>query len=73
MPLIGGKEMSEKFHLLHHESHMIFTSGYTDEAIVRQGVLEPGINFIQMPYSLTTLARRVREVLDGSGFSVPVE
>ena len=73
MPLIGGKEMSEKFQLLHPESRLIFTSGYTDEVIVRQGMLEPGIHFIQKPYSLTTLTRKVREVLDESFASLPVE
>ena len=65
--------MSEKFHALHPGSQLIFTSGYTDEAIVRHGVLDPGINFIQKPYSLTTLTRRVREVLDGGVLSVPLE
>ncbi|MCH8061557.1 MAG: response regulator [Chloroflexi bacterium] len=73
MPLIGGKELSEKFQILHPESQLIFTSGYTDEAIVRHGVLEPGIHFIQKPYSLTMLTRKVREVLDGRVASLPVE
>ena len=73
MPLIGGKELSEKFQVLHPDSQLIFTSGYTDEAIVRHGVLDPGINFIQKPYSLTMLSRKVREVLDGSAVNLTVE
>ncbi|MCH9009132.1 MAG: response regulator [Chloroflexi bacterium] len=71
MPLIGGKELSEKFQALHPESQLIFTSGYTDSAIVRHGVLEPGVHFIQKPYSLNMLTRKVREVLDAKIASLP--
>ena len=39
-------------------------SGYTDGAIVQQGVLEPGVSFLQKPFPLTALARKVRQVLD---------
>lgn len=43
---------------------VIFTSGYTDDAIARQGVLDPGVAFIQKPYRPKALARKIREVLD---------
>ena len=43
---------------------VLYASGYTDEAIARHGVLEPGTDFIQKPFSPDDLARRVREVLD---------
>jgi len=39
-------------------------SGYTDDHIVHHGVLDPGTHFIQKPFTATTLARKVREVLD---------
>ena len=39
-------------------------SGYTDNAILHHGILEPGINFMQKPFTLENLARKVREVLD---------
>jgi two-component SAPR family response regulator len=39
-------------------------SGYTDNAIVRHGVLEEGMNYIQKPFTVDDLARKVREVLD---------
>jgi two-component SAPR family response regulator len=39
-------------------------SGYTDYAIVRHGVLEKGVNYIQKPFTMEGLARKVREVLD---------
>ena len=38
-------------------------SGYTDDAIVQHGILEPGLAFIQKPFSGEALARRIREVL----------
>ena len=42
---------------------VLFVSGYTDDAIVRQGVLEPGVEFLQKPFPLATLARRIRDIL----------
>ena len=40
-------------------------SGYTDEVITRHGVLEAGINFIEKPFSIEGIARKIREVLGG--------
>ena len=48
----------------HPDTKVLFTSGYTEEAIGHHGVLRPGIGFLQKPYLTATLARRVREVLD---------
>jgi DNA-binding response OmpR family regulator len=39
-------------------------SGYTDAAIVERGVLEPGLNYLQKPFTPDILAQKVREVLD---------
>ena len=41
-------------------------SGYTADAIVHHGVLEPGIAFLGKPFSAADLTRRVRELLDGA-------
>jgi len=44
---------------------VLFLSGYTEDAIVHQGVLEAGTAFLQKPFTLQMLSRKVREVLRG--------
>jgi PAS domain S-box-containing protein len=43
---------------------VLFMSGYTDHAVLRSGVLQPGLSFVQKPFAPETLARKTREVLD---------
>jgi CheY-like chemotaxis protein len=64
MPEMSGRELAE--HLAEHNPRLktIFMSGYTDNAIVHHGVLDPGTRFIGKPFSPFDLARKVREVLD---------
>lgn len=64
MPGMSGNEMSKHLLGTHPDLPVLFMSGYTDDAIVQHGVLEPGINFIQKPFSPDALALKVREVLD---------
>jgi two-component system cell cycle sensor histidine kinase/response regulator CckA len=45
------------------EMKVLYMSGYTDDAIVHHGILEPGIALIQKPFTAETLTRKVREVL----------
>jgi CheY-like chemotaxis protein len=66
MPNLGGPELVEKLRPLHPETKLLFMSGYTDRAIVRDGVLESGMDFIHKPFTPQSLARKVREVLDKS-------
>jgi PAS domain S-box-containing protein len=65
MPGMGGRELAERLALERPRMKVLYTSGYTDDAMVRQGVLTAGVAFLQKPFVPDTLARKVREVLDG--------
>jgi response regulator RpfG family c-di-GMP phosphodiesterase len=60
------KTSDEAKHLtsLHPETRILYMSGYTDNVIVHHGVLEKGMNYIQKPFTIDELTRKVREVLD---------
>ncbi|MGA2748539.1 MAG: response regulator [Verrucomicrobiota bacterium] len=64
MPLMGGKVMAEWLNATHPDLKILFTSGYTDDAIEHHGVLERPVEFLPKPYTPATLARKVREMLD---------
>ena len=64
MPMINGKELADQLKPLRPDIKVLFTSGYTDIAIVYHGILEKGMNYIEKPFTVDTLARKVREVLD---------
>ena len=64
MPEMSGPELAGAMMMLRPGLKVIFTSGYTDDAIARQGVLDPTVAFIQKPYRPKALARKIREVLD---------
>jgi CheY-like chemotaxis protein len=64
MPQMGGKVMADWLKAMHPDIKVLFTSGYTDDAIVHHGVLDPGVAFLPKPYSPATLTRKVRELLD---------
>jgi len=65
MPEMGGRELAEKVALSYPKMGLLFTSGYTDDAVVRHGVIESATSFIQKPYAADALARKVRYILDG--------
>jgi PAS domain S-box-containing protein len=67
MPGISGKEVADRLSALLPGLKVLFMSGYTDEAIVHHGVLDSNIEFIEKPFTLIALAKRVRKVLDLNG------
>jgi PAS domain S-box-containing protein len=64
MPKMSGKELSERLSALHPETRLLFMSGYTDDAVVRHGIMEASTSFLQKPFAPNALAQKVREVLD---------
>jgi signal transduction histidine kinase len=64
MPQMSGKVMAEWLKATYPDLKVLFTSGYTDDAIVQHGVLEPGIAFLAKPYTPAALAHKVRAMLD---------
>ncbi|OLC06005.1 MAG: hypothetical protein AUH41_13780 [Gemmatimonadetes bacterium 13_1_40CM_66_11] len=64
MPGPSGRELARRLAEFRPETKILYVSGYTDDAIVHHGMLEPGLNFLQKPFTPAVLARKVREVLD---------
>jgi CheY-like chemotaxis protein len=63
MPGMSGRELADRLAVKRPGMKVLYMSGYTNEAIMRHGVLEPGIFFLEKPFSQEALARKLREVL----------
>ena len=64
MPGLGGADLAQRLAPLRSEMKVLFISGYTDRAAARHGTMQPGAAYLEKPFSLDALARKVREVLD---------
>jgi PAS domain S-box-containing protein len=64
MPVLNGRELAEQLATERPRLPVLFMSGYTDDDVVRRGLLDPGAPFLQKPFMPADLARKVREVLD---------
>jgi PAS domain S-box-containing protein len=64
MPHMGGMELATRAQAVYPNTKILFMSGYTEDFIIRQGELDPGIVFLQKPFLPSVLARKVREILD---------
>ena len=67
MPGMSGRELSAQLCSSYPHTKVLYLSGYTEDAIAHEGVLESGTAFLQKPFTLQMLARKVREVLDERG------
>ena len=64
LPHLGGRSLAERLLTLRPQLKILFLSGYTNEAIVRYGVLDSDFAFLQKPFTTSALAQKIRDVLD---------
>ena len=64
MPHMSGKELADRMQALSPHTKILFSSAYTENAIVHQGVLNKGVSLLQKPFTPSALAHKLRQVLD---------
>jgi FixJ family two-component response regulator len=64
MPGMSGRDLAERLDVTRPAMKVLYMSGYTDDIVVRHGVVEEGVPFVSKPFALADLIRKVREVLD---------
>jgi signal transduction histidine kinase len=66
MPEINGRKLADEAVLRRPDLRVLYTTGFTRNAVVHNGMLDAGVNFIPKPFSMDSLGTKIREVLDGS-------
>ncbi len=66
MPDMDGRTLAERLRAMHPEMQVLFTSGYTEDVVLRHGILVHDVNFIGKPYSLQSLSHKLKSVLANS-------
>jgi CheY-like chemotaxis protein len=70
MPGMNGRELAQRICSVRPETKVLFMSGYTENAIGHNGVLDAGVNLLQKPFTLPALKSKVRELIDAP---IPLE
>jgi hypothetical protein len=63
MPHMSGTELAKRLALARPDLKVLYMSGYTDDSIVRHGVLESEMAFLEKPFTPESLTRKIREVI----------
>jgi two-component system, cell cycle sensor histidine kinase and response regulator CckA len=71
LPRMSGRQMAEALRSSRPDSRVLFMSGYTDDAIGHHGILDPGVHFLQKPFTTEGLLHKVRELLDSPAGASP--
>jgi two-component system, cell cycle sensor histidine kinase and response regulator CckA len=71
MPGMSGRDLADRLALTHPDARVLYMSGYTQDAIVHHGVVQAGVVLLQKPFSPGALLRKLREVLDAGGGTMP--
>ena len=66
MPHLSGRQLAEQLAALQPRMKVLFLSGYTDDSVIRHGVMQADFAFLQKPFTLASLSSKVRDVLDKS-------
>jgi two-component system cell cycle sensor histidine kinase/response regulator CckA len=66
MPGMSGRQLADQLIHLHPKMKVLYMSGYTDNAVFHHGILGEGVNYIQKPFTIGGLMKKMREVLDRS-------
>ncbi len=64
MPEMGGSELASRIRETRPDARILFTSGYTEDAVIRQSLVDPGEAFIEKPFTPASLAKKAREALE---------
>ena len=69
MPEMTGRQLADAAAAIRPDLKILFTTGYTRNAVVHNGMIDVGVAFLSKPYGMGDLARKVRDVLDGGGIN----
>ncbi len=72
MPDMNGRKLADAAQAMRPDLKILYTTGYTRNAVVHNGMLDAGVAFLPKPFSVAQLAVKIREVMDGGGVNRPV-
>lgn len=65
LPEMRGAELARALNVMHPEMKVLFISGYTENTIIEQGELKPGVEFLAKPFTMAQLSAKVKQILEG--------